>query len=118
MTFQGREGYKVTLISVYKICKGSIGPFKTTTALTQQWTILNNAAENTESIQSLTVTRLISFIKELNGRKHKVIIGIDVNEPFVSSKGYATMLYSECNLIDPIDTHNGTKNEPNTYIFG
>ena len=59
---------------MYKIFQGSMDPSNTATYLTQQWTILNSAFENTESIQSLIVPHLILFITELTARKHKLVI--------------------------------------------
>ena len=57
LTLQGREGRMVTLISVYKVCKGPIDPTKTMTALTQQWTILNSESD--------FFTHLILFINDI-----------------------------------------------------
>ena len=93
-------------------------PSNTATYLTQQWTILNSAFENTESIQSLIVPHLILFITELTARKHKLVIWIDANEPFLSSKGDITILWYKCNFIDPIANNHGTENEQNAFILG
>ena len=46
------------------------------------------------------------------------MIGIDENETFISTKEDNTRLCSKYNLIDPIATHYGNENEPNTYILG
>lgn len=61
LLLQERDGRMVILISVYKVYNGPIDPTETLTATTQEWTILNNESENTESIPSLTVIHLIIF---------------------------------------------------------
>ena len=51
-------------------------------------------------------------------KKHEIIIGIDANEPFASSRGYVARLYSKCKLIDTIAQHHGITNKPNIFIRG
>ena len=92
-------------------------PHQTNTALTQQWTILRDTLDK-ESIASLTITHLETFITKLNKLNHQVIIGIDANEAFKSNAGDIARLFKKCNLIDPISTKHGTAGEPNTYARG
>ena len=86
ITLQGRNGRKVTIISVYKVRSTIIDPTKTNTALTQQWTILYDKLDK-ESIASLTITHLALFITKRTKLNHEFIIGIDVNEGFTRNAG-------------------------------
>ena len=86
ITLQGRNGRKVTIISVYKVRSTIIDPTKTNTALTQQYTILYDKLDK-ESIASLIITHLALFITKRTKLNHEFIIGIDANEAFTRNAG-------------------------------
>ena len=44
--------------------------------------------------------------------KYEAVIGIDTNEPFLSSKEGVASFFFKCNLIDSIVNNHGTENDP------
>ena len=57
---QGQEERNLTNISVYKVCSTTIDHTKTDTALTQKWTILQDALEGKYNITNNNTSRNIN----------------------------------------------------------
>ena len=77
-----KENYKITIITVYKICNFNVESVGVERAISQQWSMIQNDEHNktVKLLSSLAILHLIKFIQPITSPSHQIIIGIYANE--------------------------------------
>ena len=87
ITVEGKDSQKLTFITGYQICKGSM--HGTTTSCMQQKEVINDkemkqgketSNPTTEELRTKFIADLITFIKQLQAAGHAIVLALDANE--------------------------------------
>ena len=114
ITILGKELQQTILFNVYRPCKVLIDSAGCTTVVKQQWLLIQRDNRH-QHFHHATIQDLIEEIKVKQRESHNIIITIDGNESFVSSKGGISNLCRECKLYDIYIHYFKNKEIPRTY---
>ena len=114
----GGGGRRITFIATYQVCNGNVKQAGPTTALTQQYSMLEQAHRpQPHRVRHHHVEDLVAFVKDCQHEGEMVVLGGDFNETIGDNPGGLTRLCSDCGLIDPIFELHGCT-EFSTHIDG
>ena len=104
----GSDGKVITVIATYQVCQGNVKHSGPTTALTQQYSMLEQAnRQNPHRVRWHHSRDLVQFVKDCQSDGELVVIGGDFNETLGDSPGGMTRLCSQCNLRNPVEELHG-----------
>ena len=92
ITLQGCDERRLTLIYVYKVNSTPIDLTKINITITQKLIMIHDKLKK-ESIPSLTILHLITFINNLTKSYSEIIIDIDTHETFTSNTMQTVQAY-------------------------
>ena len=113
-TILGKDLKQTSIFSVYRACNISIETAGNTTIVKQQW-LLMQRTNRQQHPHKATIDDLIIEIKKKQKKGHEIIITMDGNEDFTSSKGGIAKLCRECKLYDVFGQRFKNSKLPNNY---
>ena len=132
ITLEGQGGRKVTFITAYRICSGTMRG--TSTSCMQQKKVLNNqemregmrtSSPDTNFLRRKFIEDLAIFIQALKDAGHAIVLGLDANEtPKESMKneeckpGSISWLFEQTELLEVFDSHHNTIPDSTTTTPG
>ena len=108
----------MAITSTYLVYLTTIRNTGPNTTFYQQWDMLEKKGENKIRIRTKMIDNLVVFINKLQAANHKIILTIDENDSYGSSKGGVAKLISITNIINPIACTHTLKDILNTYQRG
>ena len=106
--YKGGAGRTITIIGVYQVCRGNHKNSGETTAITQQFSMLEQAGrQEPHRLRYHNTKDLVAFVKECQDKGELVCVGGDFNETLGEDGSGLTRLCSDCKLIDPIFERHG-----------
>ena len=117
LTILGKDLQQTSIFNVYRACNTPIESAGSTTIVKQQW-LLMQKTNRQQHPHKATIDDLIIEIKKKQKSKHEIIITMDGNEEFTSSKGGIAKLCRECKIYDVFSQRFKNNKLPNTHIKG
>ena len=98
----GGHGRCITVVATYQVCKGNPKLSGPTTAITQQYSMMEQANRpNPTSLRRHHSQDLVQFVKGCQANGELIVVGGDFNETLGDDASGLTRLCSECQLVDP-----------------
>ena len=104
----GGDGKVITVIATYQVCQGNVQQSGPTTALTQQYSMLEQAKrQDPHRVRWHHSKDLVQFVQECQDAGELIVLGGDFNETLGDYAGGLTRLCSQCNLRNPVEERHG-----------
>jgi len=113
-----KHNKRTSVFNMYRPGDTSIANLDPLTVIKQKWLLLQQKNRTTIHPHDAAVTDLIIAIKRKQKDRHEIIVTMDGNEAFVSSKGGIARLYKSCQLYDPLNHRHDLPANIRTYIRG
>lgn len=111
----GKNGRRVTLVTVYQVCNQAISTAGAKTAYTQQWHLLRQAGEKDPNPRKSFCKDLDDFLTPLQAAGDEFIVMGDLNEHLGDSTSGMNAVVAKFGLVDSTAYHHGIENEVATY---
>ena len=98
-TILGKYLRQTSVFNVYRVCNTSIRATECTTIVKQQWLLIQWTNRKQHPHKAI-IDDLIVEIKKKQENRHEIIVTMDDNEDFTSSKGGIEKIWRECKLHD------------------
>ena len=108
--FNGGDGRTVTMVCTYQVCKQNIRQAGNTTAMAQQFSMLQEAGRpNPERVRAHHARDLLEFVQSRRDKGDSMVVLGDFNETIGESNDGLTKLCSIQGMRDPVfETHRAT----------
>ena len=118
VTMLGKHNKRTSVFNMYRPGGTSIENYVPITVIKQQWLLLQQKNRTNIHPHDAAITDLIIAIKRKQKDRHEIIVTVDDNEVFVSSKGGIARLCKACQLYDPLTHRHNLPTKISTYIRG
>jgi hypothetical protein len=115
LRLNGKNGRRITMVTVYQVCNQSISTAGAKTAYTQQWHLLRQAGEKDPNPRMSFCKDLDTFLTPLQASGDEFIIMGDLNEHLGDSTSGMNAVVAKFGLVDSTAYHHGIENEVGTY---
>lgn len=114
----GKENKKTTIIIVSQSEKKSIELVGYTTVIKQQQLQLQRQGQKNIHSHNTAIDAVIKEVHRKHQDSYHIIITIDANELFISTKGSIANVWRKCKLHDLLDYQHGDITHPGTHMWG
>jgi hypothetical protein len=112
----GKNGRRITIVTVYQVCKHSMSSAGATTAYMQQWHLLRYAGEKDPNPRESFSTNLNAFLTPLQAAGDELIVMGDLNKQLSdSTSGMNAVTAKLVGLVDTTAYHHGIEGVVSTY---
>ena len=116
VTVLEKHNKRTSVFNMYRPGDTSIKMFDPLTVIKQQWLLFQQKNRTKIYPHDASITDLIIVIKRKQKDHHEIIVTVDGNESFVSSKGGMTRLCKVCKLYDLLNHCHNLPTNSSTYI--
>ena len=117
MTILGKRLNRTTIYTVYRPCKGYLEYVGSNVVLKQQWLVIQKHNQQ-QHPHDTAINDIINDIKSKQNNLHDIIITMDGNEVFESTKGEISKLCRNCKLHGILGHNHGYHDLLNSYSRG
>jgi hypothetical protein len=111
----GKNGRRVTIVTVYQVCKQSVSTAGAKTARMQQWNLLRRAGDTDPNPRKSFCNDLDSFLTTLQAAGDELILMGDLNEHLEDNASGMNAAVAKFGLVDSVSYHHGTDGEVPTH---
>ena len=111
----GKNGRRVTIVTVYQVCKQSVTTAGAKTAYMQQWNLLRRAGQDDPNPRKSFCKDLDAFLTPLQAAGDELLVMGDLNEQLGDSTSGMNAVVAKFGLIDSTSYHHGIEGEVATY---
>jgi hypothetical protein len=111
----GRNGRRVTIITVHQVCNQSISSAGATTARMQQWNLLRRSGDPDPNPRRSCCTDLEVFLTPLRTAGDELLVMGDLNEHLGANTSGMNAVVAKLGLVDTASYHHGLDGEVSTY---
>ena len=116
VTVLGKHNKRTSIFNMYRPGDTSIKHSDPLTVIRQQWLLFQQKNRTKIYPHDASITDLIIVIKRKQKNHHEIIVKMDGNEAFVSSKGGMIRLCKVCKLYDLLNHYHDLPTNFSTYI--
>jgi hypothetical protein len=113
----GKHGRQIILVSAYQVCKQQANRVGARTAFAQQLSLLRRNGKDCSPRKSF-FDDLDAKIEEWREKNYEIILSGDLNEELGTDVDGFARLSAKWDLVEIIQHHHGTTQEPPTYARG
>jgi hypothetical protein len=117
-TLSGKENRKVTILTIYRVCKGNVRTDGPRTAFSQQWHLGDSINLHPNDPRQQTLSSVSRELDRLKAAGHEVIVMMDANESTQTNNNKLSDWIRANHLVDPMIARHGNDNIPCTYKRG
>ena len=111
MTYEGKEGRKLSVITGYRVCSGSVNDQTLGSAYHREHAFLRQQGDLTPNPRKNFIDDISAIIRSLQDQDHAILLMLDANSTLASDRRFRDFVTSR----DLIDLHSD-KPAPSTYI--
>jgi hypothetical protein len=111
----GRNGRRVTIVTVCQVCNQSISSAGATTANMQQWNLLRRLGDPDLNPRRSFCTDLEAFLTPLRAAGDELLVMGNLNEHLGANASGMNAVVAKLGLVDTTSYHHGLDGEVSTY---
>ena len=111
----GKNGRRVTIVTVYQVCKQSVTTAGAKTAYMQQWNLLRRAGQDDPNPRKSFCNDLDAFLTPLQAAGDELLVMGDLNEQLGDSTSGMNAVFAKFGLVDSTSYHHSIEGEVATY---
>ena len=111
MTFEGKEGRKLSVITGFRVCSGTTKDLKLGSSFHREHAFLRQQGDPSPNPRKNFIVDLSVLIRDLQDKEHAILLMLDANSKLDSDRRFRDFATSR----DLIDLH-ADRPAPSTYI--